>query len=170
MDTMKKLKNKRQLLLMTGAAVVLVIIAALLLTSRLQQSGNGVNTTTAPTFATLLPKASSIESLGGWQKGTSPNGDTYYSFKDTVDGVTVRVTEQLLPASFANDLQKKTAEIAEGYNATRTLPIDTPVSYIGVSAKGQQSVIFTKKKLLVLIASETTIPDDAWVKYIESLE
>lgn len=166
---MRKIKNKRRLFIIASSIAILIIIAALFIASRVQQA-NQATTSTAPIFSALVPKDNSIESLGGWQKATSPGGDTYYSFKDTLNGVTIRVTEQLLPENFANILQKKTAEIAEGYNATRTLPIENPVAYIGVSAKGQQSVIFTKNKLLVLIASEKTIPDDAWVEYIKSLE
>lgn len=170
MKGMRKIKNKRRFIIIASIIAVLIIAMAVLISSRLQQASNQAKTSTTPSFSALLPNSRSISALGGWQKGTSPNGDIYYSYKDSIDGVTIRVTEQLLPEGFASNLQKKTAEIAEGYNATRTLPIDDSVAYIGASAKGHQSVIFTKKKLLILIASEKTIPDDAWVSYIKSLE
>lgn len=167
---MRAIRNtKRRIVIGGAAALVIIIIATILIVPHLTGEQKQPTTSSTPTFASLLPKGTSIDTLGGWQKGASPSGDIYYSYKDAIDGVTILVSQQLLPGS-ASELQKRTTEIAQGYHANRTLPINNPIVYIGASAKGQQSVIFTKNKVLVLIASEDTIKDASWVSYIESLE
>ena len=123
--------------------------------------------TDAPNFAPLLPEEQTIEKLGGWQKLTSPNGDSFYVFVDTVGGVTVNVSQQLLPGKFKGDVTNKMTDLARNYNATKQLKVDDTKVYIGTSAKGPQSVLFTKDGVLVLIKSWATIEDSDWASYIK---
>lgn len=122
-----------------------------------------------PNFKPLLPQGKTITSLGGWQKLTTPNSDVFYVYVDTISGVTVNVSQQQLPGKFKGDLTNKMVELARGYNANIKLDADDTRIYIGTSAKGPQSVLFTKNDVLVLVKSWATIPDADWVAYVKSL-
>lgn len=124
---------------------------------------------TTPDYQTVLPKGKSIEELGGWQQVSPPGSDPVFAFADTVDGVSVSVSQQPLPESFKTDIEGRVAELAKKFNATTQLEADDMTVYVGTSAKGPQSVIFTKKGLLVLIKSQQKIQDSAWTAYISSL-
>lgn len=117
-----------------------------------------------PQFTSLTPNKTSIQELGGWEHSTTPSGEQVYSFEDVIDTVKIKVTQQNLPQSESVD------EIAKGFNATKTLPTKDVKTYIGTSTKGPQSVITAKGDALLLIMSESSIPDSSWVRYVESLE
>lgn len=123
-----------------------------------------------PNFTPLLPKHKTIEQLGGWQKLTSPGGDSFYVFVDTVSGVTVNFSQQRLPGKFNGDVTNKMVDLARSYNATNQLKAGDTKVYIGTSAKGPQSVLFTQNGVLVLIKSWATISDSDWISYIKTLE
>lgn len=95
-----------------------------------------------------------------------PDNDPVFAYTDSIDGIKISVSQQPLPSGM-DDAQ--VAELAKKYNATTKLELSQPVVYIGASAKGPQSVIFTKNKLLVLIKSQGKISDEAWTNYIKSL-
>lgn len=121
-------------------------------------------------YTTILPEGRSIVDLGGWVR-VSPEGTTpVYAYNDTLTDIPISVSEQPLPESFKNDSAAKVAELAKSYNASATLAIGDTTIYIGTSAKGPQSVIFTKSNLLVLIKSEKKIEDAAWSSYAASLQ
>lgn len=122
-----------------------------------------------PNFEPVLPTGKTIKDFGGWQKLTSPNGDAFYVFVDTINGVNVNVSQQILPGKFKGDENNKMIELARAYKANIKLDADGTRVYIGTSAKGPQSVLFTKKGVLVLMKSWSTIPDAEWVAYIKSL-
>lgn len=123
-----------------------------------------------PNFSALIPKGKTIESLGGWQKLTAPNGDVFNVYVDNVSGVSVNVSQQQLPGKFKNDLTNQMTNMARAYNANTKLDANGTKVYVGTSAKGPQSVIFTKNGVLVLMKSWATIPDADWITYINSLE
>lgn len=126
--------------------------------------------TGAPNFSTLLPNGKTIEQLGGWEKLTSPNGDAFYVYVDNVAGVSVNVSQQKLPGKFKGDVSNKMTELARAYNANTKIDVDDTKVYIGTSAKGPQSVLFTKNDVLVLIKSWSSIKDADWTAYIRSLQ
>jgi len=122
-----------------------------------------------PNFRAVLPEHKTIESLGGWQKLTAPNHDVFYVYLDTINGVDVNVSQQLLPGKFKGNVTQSMLEMARAYNANVTLDADGVTVYVGTSAKGPQSVLFTKNGVLVLMKSWATIPDSDWVAYVKSL-
>lgn len=122
-----------------------------------------------PNFKPVLPVSKTITSLGGWQKLTTPNNDVFYVYLDTVSGVTVNVSQQLLPGKFKSNLTNSMVEMARAYNANVKLDADGTTIYVGTSAKGPQSVLFTKNGVLVLIKSWATISDADWIAYVKSL-
>lgn len=123
-----------------------------------------------PNFTALLPAGETIERLGGWQKLTPPNGEPAWVFVDTLSGTDINVSQQRLPGNIKVDLNDRMADLARGYNANIKLDANGTTVYIGTSAKGPQSVIFTKNDVLVLIKSWATIENDAWIEYISALK
>lgn len=120
-------------------------------------------------YATILPEGSSISQLGGWKRVSPPNEDPVFAYTDTVAKVSISVSQQPLPASFKGDVSNKVAELAKRFNATSTIDADGSKVYIGTSAKGPQSLIFTKNNLLILIKSQGKVEDKTWQAYINSL-
>lgn len=133
-------------------------------------SSKADETNVSPNFDPVLPQGKTIKSLGGWQKLTSPNGDAFFVFVDTVNGVTINVSQQQLPGKFKGDITNKMTELSRAYNANTKLDADGVPVYVGTSAKGPQSVLFSKNGLLVLMKSWATIPDSAWIAYVKSFK
>lgn len=123
-----------------------------------------------PNFSALIPSDTPITTLGGWQKLTPPDGTPVYVYTDSIDGVSISVSQQPLPASLKDTNGAKIADVAKGYNATKSVYADTTKLYIGTNADGPQSVIFSKNNLLVLIKSRAVIKDDSWITYVHSLK
>lgn len=122
-----------------------------------------------PTFTTMLPSGKSPEDLGGWRRVSPSDRNPVYAYPDTVAGVSIIVSEQPIPDNFKADLTGSIEKLSDGYSAGRTFDVDGTLVHIGKSAKGPQSLIFTKRDLLILIKSSSTIPDDQWKTYIKSL-
>lgn len=122
-----------------------------------------------PAYPTLLPANTSIADLGGWQRVSPPDKDPVFAYIDHIKDTPISVSQQPLPSTFKQDPAGQTAELAKSFNAIDTLDIEGMTVYIGTSIKGPQSIIFTKKNLLVLIKSESTISHEAWTNYIRSL-
>ncbi len=122
-----------------------------------------------PTYATLVPTQKSVSDLGGWQRISPPGKDPVFAYTDSIDGVRISVSQQAMPASFKGDIAQRTANLARDFQATRRLDVSGTIVYIGTSAKGPQSTIFTKNNLLIFIKSEKTISDAGWSSYISSL-
>ena len=122
-----------------------------------------------PTFAAVIPKSKSISDLGGWKQLTSPNGNTFYAYTDTIGDAKISVTQQQLPDSFKTNTDYQVSELAKQYYATDKIDVGGAKAYIGTSSKGPQSVIFSKKNLLIFLKSDKTLPDDTWKRYIAAL-
>lgn len=167
-----KRPSKTALIVTVGIVLILVgFVIWKIANARLESSKttDHSQTSTTPPFKALLPTHTSIEKLGGWQKLTPPNNEPYYVYSDTIDNVPIKVSEQPLSQPFKADVEGRIAEVAKAYSATETFDADGTKVYIGINAKGQQSVIFTKNELLMLVVSEGEITHDAWKSYIKSL-
>ena len=162
------MKPTKKIIIIASTAVVIigVIVASLLIWRGLAD----VNTGLRPDYKTALPSGTSIEKLGGWERVSPPGKDSVFAFTDKIGDVSITVSEQPLPASFKSDVSGKVAELAKAYSATNILDAKGTKAYIGTSAKGPQSTIFTKNELLILIKSQAKISDDAWIAYINSLK
>ncbi|MGV9001387.1 MAG: hypothetical protein ACOH18_00300 [Candidatus Saccharimonadaceae bacterium] len=160
-------KNKRLFI----TAVMMIVSGFVLLGIGIyhaQPSGADA-TSNLPNFDAILPAGKTIEDFGGWQKLTPPNSEAFYVFVDTINGVTINVSQQLLPGKFKGDVTNKMLDLARAYKANVKLDADGTRMYIGTSAKGPQSVLFTKNGVLVLIKSWSTISDAQWIAYVKSL-
>jgi len=123
----------------------------------------------SPTFTTILPSGKSASDYGGWTRISPSDRNAVYAYTDKLNDVSIIISEQPVPDSFKSDPSGSVQKLAEGYSANRTFDVDGTTVYIGKSAKGPQSLIFTKRDLLVLIKSSETITDDRWKTYIKSL-
>lgn len=163
-------KYKKTILVAGAALIVLVgiLIAILLLTSE-KSTPADTSTVEETGFQTILPGGKTIKQLGGWQRISPLNTAPVYAFSDKIGDVSISVSQQPLPTSFASDVDGNIAQLATAYSATNSLDAGDTKIYIGTSAKGPQSTIFAKNNLLVLIKSQENISNDDWVKYVTSL-
>ncbi len=119
---------------------------------------------------TITPSGNPVDAKGGWNRIRPPGKKPVFAYPDSINGVGISVSQQALPDSFKADVTESVAGLAKSYNATTTAQAAESTVYIGDSAKGPQSVIFTKNNLLIMIKSQQKIPTDAWVQYITSLQ
>lgn len=121
-------------------------------------------------YQTVLPESKSITQLGGWKRVSPPDSEPVYAYTDRLDDTAISVSQQPLPESFKQGgVDSQVADLAKKFNATTSFDAGTTTAYIGTSAKGPQSVIFTKNSLLILIKSQANIKEDSWVRYVKSL-
>lgn len=123
-----------------------------------------------PQFKTILPLGKSIGQLGGWARVSPPDKDPVFAYVDEVDSVRLRVSQQELPESFKKDTAAKLAELAAQFNANKKLAVGDTTVYVGTSIKGPQSVVLSKKDLLILINSDSGLTDKQWNDYIWLLQ
>ena len=120
-------------------------------------------------YQTILPDGKSINELGGWRRVSPSKNDPVYAYTDKIGDTSINVSEQPLPKSFIGDVDNQVAELAKKFNATTEIGAGSIKIYVGSSANGPQSAIFTKNSLLVLIKSQEKIDDTVWSKYVKSL-
>lgn len=159
--------------------VLLVGWASLIITDKLRKTGttfftkNGTAVTELgqeqPTFDTVLPKGKSIADFGGWTRVSPSDRNAVFAYVDHIGKVQINVSEQPLPDAFDGDIENQIGYLAKGYHADVKIDADGTDVYVGTSAKGPQSVIFTKNGLLMLIKSSAKISDDDWAAYVRSL-
>lgn len=130
----------------------------------------GELTKETPTFKTILPAGTTIEEFGGWTRVSPKDRAAAYGYADTLAKTPIIVSQQELPDELKDDVEGQVNTLAEGYRATRIVKAGPTTIHIGTSAKGPQSVIFTKNSLLVLIKSSAKISDADWSAYVSSLE
>ena len=122
-----------------------------------------------PDYTTLLPSGRTIESLGGWTRVSPPDREPVFAYADTVAGTSIIVSQQPLPKDFKDDTADQIELLAQGYNAEKHISVGKVKVYIGTSAKGPQSAIFTKNNLLILIKASAKLTDEQWTEYINGL-
>jgi hypothetical protein len=123
-----------------------------------------------PNYPTILPAGKKIEDYGGWTRVSPPDRNPVFAYADNIDNKPINVSEQPLPEDFKNDTAQKVDELAVGYHAIEKVTVGDTVVHIGTSAKGPQSVIFSKKNLLILIKSSVRLDSNEWAKYVNSLQ
>lgn len=118
-----------------------------------------------PSYTTVTPQSNVVQ----WTRVSPPNGEPVYAYTDTINGTSISVSQQPLPESFRTNTEQSMAELAKQYNATTEIDASGTKVYLGTSAKGPQSVLFTKHSLLILIKSQGSITSQDWASYVESL-
>ncbi|HEY1085832.1 MAG TPA: hypothetical protein VGE34_03860 [Candidatus Saccharimonadales bacterium] len=165
----QRLLQQKKKLLIYGVVVAAVAVASsiyFLQPTTPTQSPNVVDT---PQFQTVLPIGEDIAKLGGWKRVSPPDKPGAYAYDDTIGSIAITVSQQRLPNSFKSNTADAITQLAKSYNATEKLTADDTTFYVGASANGPQSVIFTKNDLLILIKSKARVSNKSWVKYIAKL-
>ncbi len=125
--------------------------------------------TVAPTYDIVLPQRTSVEDLGGWRRVSPAGNDPVFAYDDMIDATSIRVSQQPIPTSFADNIPERVKQVAESFNATTVIDANGVKVYLGRSARGPQYAIFAKNTTLVLIKSQKTLSQAAWTKYINNL-
>lgn len=161
----------------SGNRKILILISALLIAASLSGAifvitnrSDDTQTSQIPQYDTVLPHGKSIGQLGGWKRVSPPNTSPVYSYTDLVEKVIISVSQQPLPDSFKGEPELQTSKLAESYSATTKFDANGTTVYLGTSALGPQSVIFTKDNLLILIKSQNKISENAWKSYVQALK
>jgi len=162
-----KRASKRSIIIGGIVGVIILVVAGLIVQGVTRQSDDS---TARPDYDTVLPNGKSISNLGGWDRVSPPSSAPVFAFTDSIDGVSVIVSQQPLPDSFKGDVAKKVSEFAKAQSMTSELEADGTKMYLGISAKGPQSTVFTKNDLLILIKSQAKIEDKSWMAYVTSLK
>jgi hypothetical protein len=134
-------------------------------------ASNSIERTNQPPYATILPAGKTAQELGGWGRVSPKASDPVYAYADNIGGISFTVSEQPLPDDFTADPNAKVASLAKQFNATKMLITNSDsVGYVGTSVQGLQSIVATKKGLLLLIRSVQPITDSKWGAYLDSLQ
>ena len=163
------IKTHKKIALVTGAALVVMLVGIVFAVLQ----GGKTEPGTAPIvedtgFQTILPSGKTIKDLGGWERISPLNTAPVFAYADKIDDVSISISQQPLP--FTGNIDEQVGQLAAAYSATNTLDASGTKVYIGTSAKGPQSTIFSKKDLLVLIKSQAKINNESWTRYISSLQ
>ncbi len=120
-----------------------------------------------PAYSVLLPANKNITASDGWVR---PGDKSVFVYIDTINNITVSVSEQPLPDDFQTDTSQQMEQLARAEKANEKITVGTTTVYIGKTAKGPQSIFFTRNNLLILIKSDDLITNDQWAAYINSLQ
>lgn len=166
-------KQKKILLRVGIVATVILVINALALTfikdKKDPGATQGVTTqATQPEFPVVLPDGS--------KQGLTNENINYdpvkkvASYKDTLQGIDITVSQQPLPEAFKSDPAVQVEKIAKDFSADKALPTKSTKAFVGTSAQGPQSVVTWKKGVLIFIFANREIKDEEWVSYIDSFQ
>lgn len=117
-----------------------------------------------PTYAVTKPSSTEAEQV------KFDSEKKVASYGDKVNGITVVVSQQPLPASFKEDPFGQLEKIATSFSATESFAVNDFKVFIGTSAKGPQSLLLIKDKKLIFLRSDSKIPNADWVTYIETMK
>lgn len=123
-----------------------------------------------PKYSTITPNGEDISQLGGWTRSSPLTTNAVFAYSDRISGVSIKVNQQPVPTDFSDDTDNQVEKLAIGLNANEKITVGGILVHIGSSKEGNQSVIFVKNKLLILITSRTKITNDQWANYINSLQ
>lgn len=156
-------------LIIVSISIIIIALGVTIVVSRLHTNAANKVATDTPIFQTVLPTGKTIATLGGWHRVSPPDNAPVYAYTDSINNVPINVSEQSLPNSFKSSPTADVADIAKSFNATTKIAANSTDAYIGTSASGPQSVIFTKNGVLVLMKSQQKIENESWLRYIDSL-
>lgn len=129
---------------------------------------NDGKTDEKPSFSILHPNGKE-ELLEVTRK--TPTGVLLHTYRDTVEGAEVEVTQQELPESFKSSPTAELEKMAKNFQATDIIQIDEAFVYHGLDEKTRVQSLFTiKNNVLISIRSNVKLSDDTWAGYILSLQ
>lgn len=172
-------KRHWRVIMAAGLAITAAIITISVLSQQRPTEVTGKKLTTVseadrkaqvPQFDAILPSGKTIESLGGWTRVSPVDRNAVFAYTDVIRDNRIVISQQPLPEEFIEDTEGQVEALAQNDKATEKVTIGGQTIYIKTSAKGPQSIIFTKKNLLVLITSSVKLSNDDWIGYVNSLQ
>ncbi len=157
----------------SAALIGLLVIGGVALNVR---SNKGQGTNEAKGVLSASDQKASFDTLEPDEKTKNTTDQRYdsqkkvVSYTDSIGGVTITISQQQLPGGFQEDTDNKVKKLAEDFSANKVLSTANPTAYLGTSAKGPQTVIFSKNGLLIFIQSTKEIDDHDWASYITGLK
>lgn len=158
-----------------AGAFIVVVVVGVIATQIHSSKGNESGQTGVlgakderPNFDYLLPNGKVSDTTGN--TGSFNKESKTVSYADSIGGVKIVIHQTPLADELKNDTEAKVKEIAEKNAFSKTLATANPTAYLGTSARGQQTVMFSKKSLLVFIQSEEGIDEHDWAEYITNLK
>ena len=164
--------HKKWVMIGAGSVILLVGVPITLQLTK-NDKDNGTDTavlaekTEKANFEYSLPDGDASEANGTVKYDATKK---VVNYQDDIGGVAITISQQPLPSNFKDDTEAKVKKLAEDFAATKTIATANPTAYVGTSAKGPQTVIFSKKDLLVFIQSTKEIDDKDWAEYITNLK
>lgn len=174
METRRKKFGRKKLVIVAGLTVLAIVSAGawwFLTKSETTDVFGAASEKTAekPKFKTVQPTTRDGKPKE-LQRVSPPESDPVFAYADTIDSVSVIVSQQPLPKDFKGHVEESVERVAKDFEATTKLKADDTTVWVGTSAKGPQSVVLTKNNLLILIKSQKKVSDQAWTTYVKSLD
>jgi len=133
-------------------------------------STNNGSTSNKASFTPVAPANNPDLGNYAFAKTSYDSSTGTYTYIDVLDGKVFSVTEQVIPSQYSSG-QDAVDKIATSINATDQIITTKVVAYMLTDAKsGQQTIVFSMNKLLIVINSNFQHPDSDWKSYIETLQ
>ena len=101
----------------------------------------------------------------------TPTGELVHTFRDTIEGIDVEVTQQELPETFKSSLAVELEKMAKNFQATDVIQVDDSLIFHGLDEETRVQSLFTAKKgVLISIRSAAKLSDDTWAAYFLALQ
>jgi hypothetical protein len=171
--TVLRAHRKKAILGLAGLLIGSILIFAFMLQMQTRSTPQTTevlnsNQSASPAFPTVAPGGDISRTQSG-KLGYDPDKKVA-SYTDAIAGTPVTISQQALPERFQPDPTGELAKFAEEINAKEKHEVGDVIAYSGLSAKGPQTTILIKNQLLVFIAADKELPDDALKSYIASLK
>lgn len=128
-----------------------------------------------PGFDPVFPVGMTADDFERKMTKKSPSGDPIFDYEDSLNGVPIQVTQQMLPEPLSASPSTGLEEIAGTYQLS-TLTVTPDKEYrifYGISGRdGVQSLVtlIEEQNILVFIRSPQPLAESLWHEYINSLE
>lgn len=158
--------------LIVAMVAVLLIMALVSRTNnnegKSSEEANPQTVSQTPEFKPILPGGKSEEVNSGEVRYDPAK--KIVNFKDKITGVEVVISEQSLPDNIKKDADGEVEKIAKSFSADKIIYAGEVKAFYGVSEAGPQTIIFSKKDLLLFIYAPKELDKDGVVQYILGLE
>ncbi len=164
----RRLLNRKVSLIILGLILVITSGAAWVLKRNSNSQVKEIlgAQTDQPDFNTLLPTQSDVA------ERSYDNERQILSFRSSLSGVPVIVSEQLAPPDLNTDpngLNKLALSLSDKKSINK-LNSKFGTTFVVTLQSGSQVAIFATDGLLVFARATTTIPDNLWIEYINGLK
>lgn len=131
-----------------------------------QGSSEVTTPTNDPKFSIIKPQGREIPK----EKIIYDSKRNFTKFDDEINGVPITVSQQPMPDAFKADPKAGAAKIAKNFGTTDSFMFDDIELNYGQDEKGPQTMIFTKKDLLIFIMTSQQVDKEGLKVYAGNLD